>query len=53
MIKGYWVTLTNIGCELDKQFAKTLIEVQKIIVGYVKTIEAGDTITIEEGESEA
>jgi hypothetical protein len=53
MIKGFWVTLSNIGGELDKAFCKNEDDLADAVQEISSCgLSAGDVIRVTEGESE-
>lgn len=53
MVKGYWIIFRNdFGCELDREFVKTEKEISVVVIEYAEKIQPGDSIKVEEGESE-
>lgn len=50
--KGYWVTLSGRGGELESEFAKNQRDIKKIIMSWVSTLGDGDIIKVNRGESE-
>ena len=54
MVKGYWVTLSNKGGELAREFIKGGLAsgMKALLMDWSSTLGDGDTIKIKKGESE-
>lgn len=52
ILSGYWVTLKGSGGELGKEFCTTESQAQIQVKKYADIMEAGDTISMDEGTSE-
>ena len=50
--KGYWLTLSGKGGELDSAFAAKKSDFKKILMNWASTLEDGDVIRVKKGESE-
>ena len=50
--RGYWVVLSGKAGELDREFASKRSDIKKILMNWASSLDAGDIIKIERGESE-
>jgi hypothetical protein len=52
MQKGYWLTLSGKGGELDSAFVKDKRGIKAVLIDWSSTLSDGDTIKLKKGESE-
>lgn len=51
-VKGFWVVLSNRGGELDSEFSPDQRGIKRILMKWASSLDVGDVIRIQKGESE-